>query len=113
VQDAEGVLVAGADHAGRRPGGDVEANVVERATADAERADQFAEARRVSLGHLVGREACVQIAAERLVDEAQEQRMHVRKAFGDLQRRELAFEVFFFERMVQVFERVHQGAEAI
>ena len=34
VQQREGILVAGADHAGRRPAGDLQADVVERPAAD-------------------------------------------------------------------------------
>ena len=39
--------------------------------------------------------------------------MHVGEAVGDLLRRELALEVLLLERMMQIFQRVEHGAEAV
>ena len=103
VQQREGVLVAAAGHAGRRPGGDVQPGRAERAAAILQNTHQFGEASRVFAGRFLGREALGRLARKRFAYQSREQRVHVGERGDDrLGHALLAFKVHLGQLAAQV-----------
>ena len=113
VQEGEGVLVAGAHHAGRGPGGDVETDAVESAATGFQGAGKLEQAARIGTFHFVRWEAKVRLAYEGFVDQARNERMHVGIAIGDLVGGELPFKVFFLQAVMEIFQGIKRGAETV
>src|SRR5205823_2480320 len=113
MHESEGVLVARSHHAGRRPGGDVQAAVVETAPTNFQRVDQLGEPRRILLAGLVGRKARIEIACEGLADQPEKARVYVGEAICDEIRRELPLEVLLLKGVMKVFQAVNHRPETV